>query len=91
MVPATEFRIKQGAEALTSYRFGSKSIGHLFCSTCGVKTHGTVVLDPEEGELIAVNIACLDLPDLQLDALPVSYQDGHRDNWESEPAHSAYL
>jgi hypothetical protein len=33
-----DFRLLSGAEALTSYRFGTGAADHLFCRTCGVKS-----------------------------------------------------
>ena len=38
IVPHGDFRLLQGEEALTSYRFGSGVADHLFCGTCGVKS-----------------------------------------------------
>jgi hypothetical protein len=38
IVPHEEFRLLSGAEALTSYRFGTGAAEHLFCSTCGIKS-----------------------------------------------------
>jgi hypothetical protein len=35
-VPAEAFRLLQGADNLTHYRFGEGSIDHTFCRTCGV-------------------------------------------------------
>jgi len=33
-----DFRLMQGAEVLTSYRFGTGAAEHLFCRICGVKS-----------------------------------------------------
>ena len=38
MVPHADFRLVSGEEALTSYRFGTKTAEHLFCRACGVKS-----------------------------------------------------
>jgi hypothetical protein len=38
IVPHDKFRLEQGAEALTSYRFGTGAAEHLFCRICGVKS-----------------------------------------------------
>ena len=38
MVPHGDFRLLAGADALTSYRFGTGAAEHLFCATCGVKS-----------------------------------------------------
>lgn len=38
IVPHGEFRLLTGADALTSYRFGTGAADHLFCRICGVKS-----------------------------------------------------
>ena len=38
MVPHEEFVLEQGRDKLTSYRFGTGTAEHLFCSVCGVKS-----------------------------------------------------
>ena len=38
MVPHGDFLLISGADALTSYRFGTGAADHLFCRTCGVKS-----------------------------------------------------
>jgi hypothetical protein len=38
IVPHADFRLLGGGDALTSYRFGTGTAEHLFCSTCGVKS-----------------------------------------------------
>ena len=35
-VPSEAFRLLQGADNLSHYRFGEGSIDHTFCRTCGV-------------------------------------------------------
>ena len=51
------FRILQGADALTSYRFNTRSAQHFFCSRCGIYTHHQRRTDPGR---YGVNAACLD-------------------------------
>jgi hypothetical protein len=38
IVPHERFRLLSGAEALTSYRFGTGAANHLFCRICGIKS-----------------------------------------------------
>ena len=38
MVPHGDFTLESGADALTSYRFGTGAAEHLFCATCGIKS-----------------------------------------------------
>ena len=59
MVPHAEFLLEQGAEALTSYRFGSGAAEHLFCSRCGVKSFYQPRSHPDAW---SVNAHCLDAP-----------------------------
>jgi hypothetical protein len=98
LVKAEAFRLLQGREALADYQFGSDTIHHLFCRTCGIKTFGRAHLDTEfngeplRGEYYAVNVACLDdaTPE-ELAQAPVRYEDGRHDRWEREPAVTRHL
>jgi hypothetical protein len=38
IVQHRRFRLLQGGDALTSYRFGTGAADHLFCRTCGIKS-----------------------------------------------------
>ena len=38
IVPRSRLRVLRGAEALTEYRFNTRSARHLFCRHCGVKS-----------------------------------------------------
>ena len=38
IVPASRFRLLQGEDRLTCYRFNTGVAQHLFCSVCGVKS-----------------------------------------------------
>jgi hypothetical protein len=59
MVPHEEFWLEQGAEMLTSYRFGTGAAEHLFCAICGVKSFYQPRSHPESW---SVNANCLDEP-----------------------------
>lgn len=90
IVKADAFRLLTGKDALKEYRFGSKTIGYLFCRHCGIKPFGHGHLD-EFGEFYAINIACLDnVTDEELTA-PVRFEDGRQDNWDSPPAETRHL
>lgn len=58
-----DFVVDQGEEALTEYRFNTRTIQHLFCSICGVAPFGRGVA-PDGREMIAINARCLDAIDL---------------------------
>lgn len=51
------FRLLQGEESLTSYRFNTGSVQHFFCSHCGIYTHHQRRSNRNQ---YAVNVACLD-------------------------------
>ncbi len=72
-IPAADFSLEAGSEALTDYQFGKKAIHHLFCRTCGVTSfaRGT---GPDGTEMIALNVRCLD--EVDLDALAIDRVDG---------------
>ncbi len=72
-VPAGQFELLQGQDALSDYQFGKKKIHHLFCKRCGVRSfaRGTA---PTGAEVVAVNVRCLD--GLDLAAVPVKHFDG---------------
>jgi len=50
-------RLLQGEDALTSYRFNTRTAQHFFCSRCGIYTHHQRRSDPNQ---YGVNVACLD-------------------------------
>ena len=57
MVPHGDFRLLSGAEALTSYRFGTGAAEHLFCRICGVKSFYQPRSHPDAW---SVNVKALD-------------------------------
>lgn len=70
--PAEQFNLQKGAEHITDYQFGKKSIHHLFCDTCGVRSFGKGTM-PDGKEMRAINVRCLD--GIELDGLPVMKVD----------------
>lgn len=97
LVKAEAVRVTRGMDALTDYQFGSHTIHHLFCKTCGVKPFGRVHLDLNfgdvemRGEYYAINLACLDATDEELAAAKVRFEDGRNDDYMSAPAVTSYL
>ena len=57
IVPHGDFTLENGADRLTSYRFGSGAAEHLFCSVCGVKSFYQPRSHPQAW---SVNALCLD-------------------------------
>ncbi|WP_274426517.1 GFA family protein [Chelativorans sp. YIM 93263] len=92
VVPAKEFQLLAGEDSLNEYRFGSGSIAHLFCRTCGVKPFGRGHLEELGGTFYAINVACLDdaAPE-ELASAPVTFEDGRNDAWDRAPKETGYL
>ena len=57
IVPHGDFELISGRGGLTSYRFGSGTAEHLFCTTCGVKSFYQPRSHPGAW---SVNARCLD-------------------------------
>lgn len=57
IVPASRFRLVQGAEMLSEYRFNTGVARHLFCQRCGVKSFYVPRSHPDG---YSVNARCLD-------------------------------
>ena len=77
IVSHDDFSLESGAQALTSYRFGSGAAEHLFCSVCGVKSFYQPRSHPEAW---SVNAHCLDVrPELGIE-----FFDGR--DWENARA-----
>jgi hypothetical protein len=57
------FKLLSGNDRLTDYQFNKKIIHHQFCRECGVESfaHGDA---PGTGEMVAINVRCLDGIDL---------------------------
>lgn len=83
IVPQSAFRLIQGKDALTSYRFNTRVAEHTFCKICGVKPFYTPRSNPDG---VSVNANCFDdgeAPDL----VEVPF-DGQ--NWEANAASLAH-
>lgn len=91
IVMAGDFRLKQGADFLSEYRFGRHAIEHQFCRQCGIKPFGHANIAEVGGEFYAVNLACLDASDEELASAPVRCEDGRRNDWQSAPAETRHL
>jgi hypothetical protein len=56
IVPRSRFRLLQGADQLTEYKFNTGTARHLFCSRCGVKSFYVPRSNPDG---YSVNVRCL--------------------------------
>jgi hypothetical protein len=71
--PAENFSLEQGTEALTEYRFNTKTISHLFCASCGMESFARAA-KPDGTKMVAVNLRCID--GMELDTLKPHPFDG---------------
>jgi hypothetical protein len=72
-IPATDFTLQSGSEALTDYQFNKHVIHHLFCRTCGVTSFARGAM-PDGTEMIALNVRCLD--EIDPEKLTINHIDG---------------
>jgi hypothetical protein len=75
VVPLDRFKLLSGTEALTSYRFNTRTAEHLFCSACGIKSFYVPRADPFS---CSVNVRCLD--EATVEAIDIVPFDGK--HWE---------
>lgn len=68
-----DFRLLQGQDVLTEYRFNTHKITHVFCSECGIEPFGRGE-GPGGVRMAAINVRCLD--DVDVFALKPVELDG---------------
>jgi hypothetical protein len=83
IVPASRFRIVQGADNLGTYTFNAGRAKHLFCKTCGIKSFYIPRSNPDG---IAVTWRCLD--EWETFEVTVAPFDGQ--NWEANAGRLAH-
>lgn len=85
------FRVVQGQDQLSEYRFNSGNNVHYFCRHCGVRPFG-IGNDTPIGQMIGVNIGCLEgIDEARLSRLAIVHVDGMHDRWTEPPEHTAHL
>ena len=72
-VPAAQFKLLSGEDALTDYQFNKHVIHHLFCKVCGIKSFARGK-GRDGADMIAINARCLD--GVELEKLNVTPYDG---------------
>jgi hypothetical protein len=92
IVKPDAFRLLSGEDAMSDYEFGRKSMHHLFCQHCGVRTFARGHLKEMGGDYVAVQLASLDNVDPQeLISAPIRYAAGHSNDWGSAPKEIRHL
>ena len=84
IVPATQFRLLDGADSLTEYTFNTGTAKHRFCSVCGIKAFYIPRSHPDG---VDVNVRCLYAATIE-SVTVTAFDDGNR---EEETAAIAYL
>ncbi len=85
IVPASRFRLLQGADALTEYTFGTGVAKHRFCSVCGIKAFYVPRSHPDG---IDVNVLCLDRSTIEA-IVTRQFDDANREAATAAIAHLA--
>jgi hypothetical protein len=75
MVPAAQFKLVSGEDALTRYQFNTRTAKHFFCSQCGIKSFYVPRSHPDG---YSINARCLDEGTVK--GMTVTQIDGK--NWE---------
>ena len=79
-IAPADFDLRAGVDALAVYRFGDRSMDHVFCRVCGVSAFSEVVALPADYTGPArrgdrrINLGCVDEVDVL--ALPIDLVDG---------------
>ncbi len=84
IVPASDFRLLEGANQITTYTFNTRTAKHLFCKVCGIKSFYVPRSNPDG---FSVNVHCIDAG--TIDRLDIEPFDGQ--NWEQNGAALAHL
>ena len=84
ITPESRFRLLQGEDMLTAYRFNTGVANHLFCRVCGIKSFYRPRSNPDGW---SVNARCLD----ETDGLDIRIEPFDGKNWEANAASLAHL
>ena len=83
IVPTARFRLLDGEDALTEYRFNTGAARHLFCGHCGVKAFYVPRSHPDG---FSVNVRCLDAGTVERVRI-TPFDDNDRDAATAAVAH----
>jgi hypothetical protein len=84
IVPARNFRLLSGSDALAEYTFGTGIAKHRFCRRCGIKSFYIPRSNPDG---VDVNVRCLDAGSIE--GMKVESFDGR--HWEQNAADLQHL
>ena len=87
IVPARQFRLLSGADALVEYTFNTGAARHRFCRHCGIKSFYIPRSHPDG---IDVNVRCLD-PGTVTQLTVTAFDDGNRAAATAAIAHLSKL
>ena len=87
IVPASQFRLLSGADALVEYTFNTGAARHRFCRYCGIKSFYIPRSHPDG---IDVNVRCLD-PGTVTQLTVTDFDDGNRAAATAAIAHLSKL
>lgn len=86
------FKLLSGEDSLTDFVLSSDTHHQLFCKKCGVHAFHRLNKPQIGGEIVSINVACLDgVSEEELAAFPVKYQNGKENTWWLEPKHKELL
>lgn len=92
VVKPEAFRLLEGESSLSDYQYGKKTLHHLFCRRCGVSSFEWGDDKNLGGKFYAVKVNCLDnATSDELINAPVTYLDGHQDNYKVAPGEVRHL
>ena len=57
MIPKENFKLLEGSESLSLYKFNTEIAKHFFCKKCGIYTHHNRKSDPNG---MGVNLGCVE-------------------------------
>lgn len=80
IVPRSRFRLLQGADQLSEYKFNTGTARHLFCSRCGVKSFYVPRSNPDG---YSVNVHCLNRDTIEQVEVQL-FDDNDRENSDAQ-------
>lgn len=92
-----DFKLLSGEGQLATYRAASSNwlegdIDHFFCKTCGVRSFSRGYHKDFMGHFYCINAGTLDdVPEEELSAAPVIYENGMADDYENPPRFTTHL